>query len=334
MTIYKVYEIGEEVNERIDLTREMKDNIETLITSRGAQRLQGNSVTYKVETQNPEHLLLEFNNRFFNSDYSASELNDALNNFANKLLRAEQTSDNSGVLRRKRNITAGILFIKLSEQVLTLMKLESLEIIDRETFEPREEYSTERDYFKLAIITNNDLENIRIVDRNKKIAKYWAEDFLELNRVRDSYRNTQELLVHIKNEKFLNEEVFENELHYYKAKKKIEEVIFAGEYFFNKDDLFQTITQDPDILFINDEIQSHDIYTDDVNALDNEFNINRELIYEEQRKKIKVNEEITIEVKNLRNQKNANAIRLEDNFIRIRVDDNLIEQVEQVFEEY
>ena len=92
---------------------------------------------------------------------------------AEKLRVAESKADGT----RNKQITEGYLFVKQEKHQLILLKLENIEVVDKEkNYEIRTSFSTEANYYKGCIFKNN-LEDIIIIDKNKSIAKYWRKDF-------------------------------------------------------------------------------------------------------------------------------------------------------------
>ena len=109
-------------------------------------------------------------------EYHIEQKTFNLMSFAEALKLAELKNDGT----RNRQITEGNLFIKRDDKKLFLLKLENLEVIDKgNNYEMRTSFTTESDYYKGCVFENN-LSNVKVIDKNKSVAKYWREKFLSL----------------------------------------------------------------------------------------------------------------------------------------------------------
>lgn len=332
MIKYNVYDIGKKANKRASLSNSQIKNIESLIKNK-TNSLEGISVTYQLINGTNDNMLYDFNQKYLAQKIDEFELDSALDDIAEKLLKAELTGNDSGGLRRNKNITEGILFIKYSFDTLTLLKLESTDIIDRDSFESRQELSSDKEYYKIAVIKKDELDNIIIVDRNKTIAKYWAENFLELARKRDSFTNTEALMKMLEKSEVINEKALKDVESYNQASHLLKEVLYES-YYFNKEDLFQTIVQDNTIEFTSEIVKSDDIFDEKLkDILDDEFDIDKSVVYKYKREKIKVIDEIIIDVKNFEKMKRRKLINFDENekIITIKVDDENYQRVSKKF---
>lgn len=334
MTLYRVYDIENQKNKRPELTNEQIDNIEVLIENK-TNSIESVSVLYTPMDQNIG-MIYDFNENYFKDDLDEASLENDLDKIAEKLVEAEKVIGKNGEVRRNRNITEGILFIKYTSEELILLKLESTEIIDRESFKSKQELSTDKDYYKIAIIEKDNLQNVTIVDRNKTIAKYWAESFLELTRVRDSYTNTQDLMSLLKKESILDSEVWADEVSYHAAKRKLNEILYVS-YNFNKSDIFQSLSQDENIKFKSNEITEDNIFNIKANQkLDVEFTIDREVVYQHKNEKLKITDEIIIDVKNFEGQYKLGLIKLDEHeeTITVEIDADKMEEIRKKFSKF
>lgn len=102
--------------------------------------------------ESPIHYFCEYEDKD-NFDYKK---------IADDLLKAELKEDDT------RNITIreGLLFIKANGQNITIMKLEKLTVIDKDTYEFKSELGKEKDYFKVCTFTGN-YTDIKIIDKNR-----------------------------------------------------------------------------------------------------------------------------------------------------------------------
>ena len=333
MAVYKVYDIEDTINKRSKLTDEQIENIKELINNK-TSTLESVSVLYKLKTKDTG-FLYDFNENYFEENIDDEKLEKDLDVIAKRLADAEKITDNKGNLRRNKNITEGILFIEYTDQKITLLKLESTDVVDRETFKARQELSTDKEYYKIAIIEKDNLNNILIVDRNKRIAKYWAEKFLELTRKRDGYKNTEDLMNMLSTDQFLNKDIWADEASYNAAKRKVKEVLYES-YNFNKSDLFQSLVGIQNIQFNTQEVTQKELYSDDVNQLlDSEFVLDKDVVYRFKREKLRPSDEITIDVKNFERQGKFNKIIFDENemTLTIEISKNKVKEIRKKFED-
>lgn len=331
MAIYKVYDIEDNVNKRPELSEEQINNIEVLIEDK-TDSLDSVSVLYTTEN-NEEHFIHEFNENHFTENLDEVKIDNDLDYYAERLVQAEKVTDQDGTIRRNKNITPGILFLKYTTEKLILLKLESTEIVDRESFESRPELGTDREYYKIAIIEKNNLDRIQIVDRNKKIAKYWAESFLKLSRIRDSFTNTEDLMKLLDSESILSKDIWLDETSHNRAKRRLEEILYGG-YVFNKRDIFQDLAENADIGFLSEEVTEEELFNQNsINILDDEFTIDKDVVYRYKREKLLVSEEIMIDVKNFEAQLKLRKIKLDEHegIITIEIDPVRLDDIREKF---
>ena len=331
MTLYRVYDIENNANKRTELSEEQINNIEILIEDK-TDSLDSVSVLYTTENDE-EHFIQKFNDNHFTENLDEDKIENDLDYYTERLVQAEKVEDQNGTIRRNKNITAGILFLKYTTEKLILLKLESTEIVDRESFESRPELGTDREYYKIAIIEKDSLDRIHIVDRNKKIAKYWAESFLNLSRIRDSFTNTEDLINFLDIESILSKDIWQDETSHNRAKRRLEEILFDS-YVFNKSDIFQDLVSHEEIGFSSEEITEEEVFNQNsINVLDDEFRINKDVVYRYRREKLYLSEEIVIDVKNFGAQKKSRRIKLDDNegTITIAIDPNKLNDIKEKF---
>ena len=180
--IVKVFDIGTVVSENL-IDKIQRKNVLSLFTELSKQThlitncyLNYDSDDYK---ESPIYYYSEFDEKEY-FDYKK---------IAEDLLRAECKTDNT----RNATIREGLLFIKANSNSILIMKLENLTVIDKVTFEIKNELGKEKDYFKVCIF-NGEYSDIKIFDKNKTAAKYWYKKFLKLTRKRTSEDNTIDII--------------------------------------------------------------------------------------------------------------------------------------------
>lgn len=331
MELYRVYDIENEKNKRAELSEEQINNIERLIEDK-TESLESTSVQYMTNNDD-SHFVNDFNENHFTENLDKVKIENDLDYYAERLVQAEKITDQNGNVRRNKNITAGILFIKYTTEKLILLKLESTEIVDRESFESRPELSTDKEYYKIAIIRKNNLDRIQIVDRNKRIAKYWAESFLGLTRIRDSFKNTDELMKLLNSNSILRTDIWADDTSHNLAKRRLEEILYES-YVFNKRDIFQDLVENEDIIFSSGEITEKDIYVPNTTEiLDEEFRMDTDVVYRYKREKLSVSSEIMVDVKNFDAQVKTDKIKFDENeeILTIEINSDKIETIRQKF---
>jgi len=120
--------------------------------------------------QNTDHLKIDCyaNENSILSQYQVNRKTFSMHRFAEELRLSELKRDGT----RNKQITEGNLFIKEESNRLILLKLENIEVIDKEkNYEMRTSFSTESNYYKGCIL-GDDLKSITIIDISKSVAKY------------------------------------------------------------------------------------------------------------------------------------------------------------------
>ena len=118
MTVYKAYDIGDEVVSRPELSGEQIDNIENVI-SMVVESLSQNKVYYQVpnnKSSDLSHPVVKYNKEIFNNKkrVKSDKINLVIDSLAEKLLYEEQVEEGNGVRRRNKKIKEGLLFAKHS----------------------------------------------------------------------------------------------------------------------------------------------------------------------------------------------------------------------------
>ena len=237
---------------------------------------------------------------------------------AEDLLQAELKSDKT----RNSTIREGLLFMKAEQNSIVIMKLEKLEVIDKDTYEIKSELGKEKDYFKVCSFLG-DFDNIKIIDKNRTAAKYWYKKFLGLTRKRTSDDNTNDVLKLIMEGKFYREEIV-NKDNYDEIKRFTEYYMFDNKKF-DKSDLFDELNSSGLI-----ELQKEDdLFSSDSEYIDSDFEISEKEINKKYQKKIKTSNEIIITTKNyLESIRDSQLIFDERNKkITVFIDDEYLDEV-------
>jgi hypothetical protein len=237
--------------------------------------------------------------------------------FAHELLKAEKKGDGT----RNKQITEGNLFIKRENNRLFLLKLENIEVVDKNKFyEMRKTFSTENNYYKGCIFDGN-LKNITIIDKNKSIAKFWRESFLDVTPIKNDFQNTTELISAIQTDKLFSSNVVEH-VNYPKIKDRVENYIFDNESFDKV--AFASVLRSEEL---TDLMDLNEIYSEESTNLDTEFQINKKALKDGYKKVIQVSSGTKIFTDNYSRLVKQQGIEFVDGKIILTVDDSLIEQL-------
>lgn len=239
------------------------------------------------------HCYLDVNTEYYQSSpiYYFKESNNKENfdfkRIAEDLLKAECKLDGS----RNSTIREGLLFIKSDDTSITIMKLEKLEVIDKDSYEIKSELGKERDYFKVGIFAGN-YEDVKIIDKNKTAAKYWYQKFLGLERKRNSDDNTQDIVNLINQDKLFTDDVV-NKGNYNEIKRYTEFYLFDNKKF-DKSDLFDELNNSGLLELSKEE----ELYSEESKQIDSDFDISEKILNNNYQKKIQTSREVTITTKN------------------------------------
>lgn len=310
--IIKAYDIAEKVTE-IELTDEKTDNINKIFTQiLGENEKKREHLSVKCCLIN-EHQ----NNSYVLYDYMQNENNFDYTKFANCLLDSEKTV--KGI--RSKTIQEGFLFIKKYNKTLYLMKLEKISDVDSESFEMKAALGTDQNYYKLCIFKSYD--DIIIVDKNTRLASYWFEKFLGLNRKKDSDINTEEIIDLIDNKKLFNHDVIT-------SGKLFDVYDFTIGYIcqnpvFDKVELINKLIKEN---LINDN-ELNNVFTKDASSIDFEFDISPRKIKQRFHKSFKVSEYTEVKTDNYVKLKKRQEIRIEDNRLILTISGEYLETVKK-----
>ncbi|MCB5373870.1 hypothetical protein LIP36_09680 [Amedibacillus dolichus] len=311
--IIKVFDISNEVSENL-IDQNQRKNILNLFKELGKEThlitncfLDTNSQNYE---KSPIYYFYECNDKE-NFDYKK---------IADDLLQAECKSDNT----RNSTIREGLLFIKANSDLMTIMKLEKLAVIDKDTYAVKSELGKEKDYFKVCIFGGNYFD-IKIIDKNKTAAKYWYQKFLKLTRKRTSSDNTVDVINLITNDKFYKEDICKKD-NYCEIKRFTEYYLFDNKKF-DKSDLFNELNSSGLIELKKED----DLFSSEAENVDSDFEISEREINKKYQKKIKTSDEITITTKNYLASIRDNELCFDEKNkkITILIDDDYLSDVKE-----
>ncbi|MGT2964846.1 hypothetical protein [Streptococcus acidominimus] len=281
MTI-KVYAVSKVVEER-ELNAKQIANIRKLFNFLMGEKRSHLSVKCILpsESQSEDSILFEFKN--FNP-----KDNFNFRKFADKLLEAETNEDG----KRNATIRTGFLFLEQIGSSIKLIKLESTNAIDPETFAIRKDLGLDNSYYKICIF-KNDFNNVTIIDKSNTAAKFWYNKFLDLKLFRDSDSNTDTLIKFINKNLLFSDEV-KNQENYEEVKDLSLEYIFESSSF-DKTDLMNKLVQ-ASLLGMNDESK---IFSEKSLDLDSEFVISKKMIVRHFKKSLPISDITTIYTDNI-----------------------------------
>lgn len=242
---------------------------------------------------------------------------------ADDLLKAECKSDGT----RNSTIREGLLFIKADTTSITIMKLEKLEVIDKDSYEIKSELGKEKDYFKVSTF-KDDYSDIKIIDKNRTAAKYWYQKFLGLTRKRTSEDNTQEVIELLAEDKIFQEVILERDN--YKEIKRFTEYYLFDNKRFDKSDLFNELNSSGLI-----ELKKEDeLFSDYSKDIDSDFDISEKVLNRKYQRKIQTSHEITIETKNYLESLRDNELIFDEKnkIITIMIDEEFLSKVKEKLE--
>lgn len=239
---------------------------------------------------------------------------------ADDLLKAECKADST----RNSTIREGLLFIKANDNSITIMKLEKLTVIDKETYEFKSELGKEKDYFKVCIF-NGEYDDIKIIDKNRTAAKYWYQRFLGLIRKQTFEDSTKEVINLIAEDSFFQREIIEKE-NYDEIKRFTEYYMFDNKKF-DKSDLFNELNSSGLI-----ELKKEDeLFSIDSESIDSDFDISEKALNYRYKRTISTSHEITITTKNYLESLRDNELNFDEKNkkITIMIDDDYLAKVKE-----
>ena len=202
-----------------------------------------------------------------------------------------------------------------------LMKMEKTNVVDTNTFAKRGELGMDKDYYKLCVFPN-DFNNITVIDKNQKAAKYWYNKFLNLELLRTEDDNTRDLVDLVENDEFFKDEIKELP-NFSEIKSATKEFIFDNNVF-DKTRLKDFLVQNSLI----DAVDERQIYSDRSTNLDSDFSISKSVLKEKYKKTLKISEETIIRTDNFEKLKKRQRVFINaDNELVLKVDSEFLEQL-------
>lgn len=331
MTVFKAYDVADNVSARDKLSDEQIENIEVVIKM-VLDNLPLTKVLYQVppdRVMDETHPVVRYNSNVFNKKLRVEKKSAReLDYLAEKLLFEEQIEEKDGTRRRNKKIKEGLLFAKHTEESLVLLKFEETKIIDKTTFKPIDGLSIDKQYYKIVVIHKNKYKDIMIVDRNKVVAKYWASGFLELERQRDSFVNTTDLLDFLEEDKLINPKIDFTEEEYRDVKQQVRDMLFDSKTF-DKDDIFSSIIIDTD----SHQLNSDDLFDATVfNMIDSEFILDKEAISKKYGKTIRISDSLKLVTANLYEELRDETIELKGSKLTLTIDTKYKDKVKNMIE--
>lgn len=331
----RVYDIEHQSIRRNITDEEIKTNIKKLLHKILGANLLGNSdftVLYSVTEEtlfHPITLCHEMNELLNQNNFKNNEqIDNGFDELANQLLESEMINDpeNEGKKRRHKNIKSGTFIVYTIQNKMILLKLEDISGVDRRTFKEQEGLNIDDKYYKACVLEKNISEEIRVLDRNRSVAKYWAENFLQLERVRDNKVNTEQLINLIKKGKAFSETIRKDTELLTKIKNKFEELLFKEDEF-SIESFEDKIKNDSSL-----GVSQLPLFCSQIrNYIDPSFDIVYEVVKEKFKEKFVLTEYVELAVHSLYARVNADKIQYDsdNNDVIINLDDkeNISEKI-------
>ena len=303
MTI-KVYDINEKVHEE-QLVPEDITNIHKIFDKIFSPN---NTDHQKVECFTNDNSILKTYHEIQSFDLAI---------FANELLKAEKKKDST----RNQQITQGFLFINKESDSLFLLKLESIETIDKEQhYKMRASFSTESNYYKGCILSG-DLQNIIVIDKNTSVAGFWRDKFLGLELKQNEFQGSMKLIELIQEDNLFSEKI-KSRTNYPEIKKQTEDFLFGNEIF-DKTQLAGKLRRNS----LVESIDLNEIYSEESKNMDSQFKISSKAIAKKYKKTIQVSKDTKIYTDNYTKLKRSNGIKLENGKLILTVSEDFLKNI-------
>ncbi|CYW02922.1 nucleoid-associated protein [Streptococcus suis] len=309
-----VYEITDSVNE-VKLTTEKVRNIaEIFDTIIGESGKKATHSKIRAEIIDDNSILAKF----------SKENNFDIEQFAHKLLDSER-AESTG--KRSKGIREGFLFVKIHNGTLTLLKLEKTSVADKETFKLDSQLGTDKHYYK-ACLYLGDLHNIAIIDKSKKVASYWLNDFLGLKEFRNDKVNTLELIELVENKQLFSETV-RNLPEINEIVSETKNYIFESAQF----DKTELLGRLPVAKLLDLDLSLPDVesvvYSTESSELDANFMISQDALKEKYHKTITISDITVLKTHNLEKLQRQQLIKLDGNQLILTVPNDYIAEVKK-----
>ncbi len=326
---YFVFNITESCERDTTINEKKISNLDKIIDSilgHSGNGLPGEIQHFKISDDDESNKINLLRDKYLDLHKVDSSYETFISGLANDLLKAELVEEKDGSKRRHKRITPGILIIKHEKGKLTLLKLEETSSIDKLTYELKSAFMTDRRYYKAAIILN---KTINVIDKNRKVANYWAYDFLHLERERDDKENTKYLVAKIKSDELVAREITDSTL-----RKTISDLMrekILTESRFEPDEWLEEI---------NNSIKSEglsfkkieDIFsTEALDFLDESFEIDKKFARQQFKTVIEISPDLKIEAINIEVAIRAQKISFDDGYIQIQVPEEYRANIRQLF---
>lgn len=324
MNIYRAYDIGNTVIPRNTLTNAQTQNIQAIFNK--FVNVNKRLVKYSVPTANQNdsnHLLVRLNTKIFSVDEDKLDnttIDSELLIIANRLLESETTKSSDGT-KRSQSIKEGLLFLHLTNAEVTIVKLETSELIDVKSFAIQRGFGTSKEYLKTAVFKKDNFHDIDVMDKSTNIAKYWAEKFLGLQRIRTNQDNTKTVIDKIDDNTIFNPSLTKLD-EFPDIKDQVLNFI-ASKKDFSMDSLFASISNAQEL---NLDMSSVFI-EDNANSYDDSFSLDQKIINNRFKKTFVISDSITVQSQNLRKDLKDGYFSVKGGFFRIKIDDDKEEQL-------
>lgn len=324
MNIYRAYDIGNTVIPRNTLTNAQTQNIQAIFNK--FVNVNKRLVKYSVPTANQNdihHLLVRLNTKIFSVDEDKLDnttIDSELLIIADRLLESETTKSSDGT-KRSQSIKEGLLFLHLTNAEVTIVKLETSELIDVKSFAIQRGFGTSKEYLKTAVFKKDNFHDIDVMDKSTNIAKYWAEKFLGLQRIRTNQDNTKTVIDKIDDNTIFNPSLTKLD-EFPDIKDQVLNFI-ASKKDFSMDSLFASISNAQKL---NLDMSSVFI-EDNANSYDDSFSLDQKIINNRFKKTFVISDSITVQSQNLRKDLKDGYFSVKGGFFRIKIDDDKEEQL-------
>lgn len=326
MNIYRAYDIGNTVIPRNTLTNAQTQNIQAIFNK--FVNVNKRIVKYSVPTANQNdshHLLVRLNTKIFSVDEDKLDnttIDSELLIIADRLLESETTKSSDGT-KRSQSIKEGLLFLHLTNAEVTIVKLETSELIDVKSFAIQRGFGTSKEYLKTAVFKKDNFHDIDVMDKSTNIAKYWAEKFLGLQRIRTNQDNTKTVIDKIDDNTIFNPSLTKLD-EFPDIKDQVLNFI-ASKKDFSMDSLFASISNAQEL---NLDMSSVFI-EDNANSYDDSFSLDQKIINNRFKKTFVISDSITVQSQNLRKDLKDGYFSVKGGFFRIKIDDDKEEQLKE-----
>ncbi|WP_342976194.1 hypothetical protein [Streptococcus constellatus] len=256
--------------------------------------------------------------------YSEDKENFEIKAFAEKLLSAE-CSESDG--KRKTNLREGYLFIRETEKDLTLLKLEKTSVANKETFEVEGQLGTDKSYYKVCVFSD-ELTNVVVIDKSRKVANYWLDGFLGLQEVRNKKVNTNDLV-----DLIASKELFSAEI---RSQENIDEIVRESKIYifdnntFDKSSLIDYLNEN-ELINISTHEDNFELkfYSAKASELDYSFEIDDKVLKEHFKGEIRISKETVIRTDNFEKLILDGTVSLVNDEVRLIVAPDCLDEVKQ-----